>query len=64
MKPTYRKSCAANLQMLSDSVVNDKPVCGFRSFLAKITKFTKNIWELVIENVIILGHLMADTSSK
>ena len=26
------------------------------------TKFAKNIWEPVIENVIILGSLMADTS--
>ena len=36
----------------------------FRSFLVKITKFAKNIGEPVIENVIILGHLMANTSSK
>ena len=36
----------------------------FRSFLTEITKFAKNIWEPVIENVILLGHLMADTSSK
>ena len=43
---------------LDGSVVNDK------RFLAKITKFAKNIWEPVIENVIILGHLMADASSK
>ena len=27
-------------------------------------KFAKNIWELVIQNVIVLGHVMADTSSK
>ena len=32
--------------------------------LTKIAKFVKNIWEPVIENVIILGHLMANTSSK
>ena len=48
----------------SYSVVNDKPVCGFCSFLPKIAKLAKNIWEPVIENVIILGHLIADTSSK
>ena len=47
------------------SVVKDKLVCSFfNSFLTKIAKFTKDIWEPVIENIIILGHLMADTSSK
>ena len=45
-------------------VVGGKPVTGFCLFLAKITKFAKNIWEPVIENVTILDHLMADTSSK
>ena len=32
--------------------------------LVEKTKSAKNICELVIENVIILGFLMADTSSK
>ena len=36
----------------------------FRSFLAYISKFTKSIWEPVIQNFIILGHLMANTSSR
>ena len=40
--------------------MNDKNYVDFRSFLAKITKFAKNIWERVIENVIILGQVMAD----
>ena len=44
--------------------MNEKPVWGFSLFWVKITKFKKNIWEPVIENVIILGHLMANTSSK
>ena len=36
----------------------------FRFVLVEKTKSAKNIWELVIEEVIILGFLMADTSSK
>ena len=36
----------------------------FRFVLVEKTKSAKNIWELVFENVIILGFLMADTSSK
>ena len=35
----------------------------FRFVLAEKTK-SANIWEPVFENVIILGFLMADTSSK
>ena len=46
---------------ISISGVNNKP---FRLFLAKITKFAKNIWEPVIDNIIILGHLMVNTSLK
>ena len=36
----------------------------FHFVLVEKTKSAKNIWEPVIENVIILGFLMADTSSK
>ena len=36
----------------------------FRFVLVEKTKSAKNIWEPVFENVIILGFLMADTSSK
>ena len=36
----------------------------FRFVLVKKTKSAKNIWEPVIEEVIILGFLMADTSAK
>ena len=36
----------------------------YRFVLVEKTKSAKNIWELVFENVIILGFLMADTSSK
>ena len=36
----------------------------FPFVLVEKTKSTKNIWEPVIEEVIILGFLMADTSSK
>ena len=36
----------------------------FRFVLVEKTKSAKNIWEPVIEEVIILGFLMADTSSK
>ena len=36
----------------------------FHSFVTKITKFAQNIWEPVIENVLILGFLMADTPSN
>ena len=59
---TWRTLTLLACTLVLISVVNDKPVCDFCSFLAKITKF--NIWEPVIENVIIVGHLMADTSSK
>ena len=45
------------------SVVIGFPVCGI-SFRFGKTKSAKNIWEPVIEDVIILGFLMADTSSK
>ena len=34
----------------------------YRFILVEKTKSTKNIWEPVIENVIILGFLMADAS--
>ena len=47
---------------LISSGVNDKPV--FHSLLVEITKYLKNIWQPVIENVIILGFVMVDTSSK
>ena len=36
----------------------------YRFIVVEKTKSTKNICELVFENVIILGFLMADTSSK
>ena len=36
----------------------------FHFVLVEKTKSAKNIWEPVFENVIILGFLMADTSSK
>ena len=36
----------------------------YRFILVKKAKSAKNIWEPVIEDVIILGFLMADTSSK
>ena len=36
----------------------------FRFVLVEKTKSAKNIWEPVFENVIILGFLVADTSSK
>ena len=44
------------------SVVNGFPV--FRFVLVEKTKSANNIRELVIENIIILGFLMANTSSK
>ena len=40
------------------------PIHKQASLAGRLMKFTKNIWEPVIENVIILDHLMADTSSK
>ena len=36
----------------------------YRFVLVEKTKSAKNIWEPVFEDVIILGFLMADTSSK
>ena len=36
----------------------------YRFIVVEKTKSTKNICELVFENVITLGFLMADTSSK
>ena len=36
----------------------------YRFVLVEKTKSTKNIWEPVFEDVIILGFLMCDTSSK
>ena len=36
----------------------------FRFVLVEKTKSAKNIWEPIFENVIILGFIMADTSSK
>ena len=38
------------------------PYAVFCFILVEKTKSTKNIWEPVIENIIILGFLMADTS--
>ena len=46
------------------SVVNGFPVCGISFRFGEKKKSAKNIWEPVIEEVIILGFLMADTSSK
>ena len=43
---------------IDSSVVNGFPVCRF--VLVEKTKSTKNIWEPVFENVIILGFLRAD----
>ena len=36
----------------------------FHFVVVEMTKPTKNIWQMGFENVIILGFLMADTSSK
>ena len=36
----------------------------FCSVVVEIMKFAKYTWEIVIESIIILGFLMADTSSK
>ena len=41
---------------------NGMPVYCF--VMAETTKSTKNIWEPIIANIIILGFLIADTSSK
>ena len=46
------------------SVVNGFPVSGICFVFVEKTKSAKNIWELVIEDVIILGFLLAYTSSK
>ena len=46
------------------SGLNNKPVSDLLLLLVKITKSARNIWEPVIESVIILGFIMADTSSK
>ena len=52
------------LSSLNISVVNGFPVCVFCFVLVEKTKSAKNIWEPVFESIIILGFLMADTSSK
>ena len=69
MKPNMAVSSQQNYdaspQMyINGSVVNSLPVCGiwFR-FGKKKTTSVKNIWEPVFEDII-LGFLMADTSSK
>ena len=36
----------------------------FHFILEEATKSTKNIWKLVIEKVVVLGFLMANSSSK
>ena len=36
----------------------------FRFVLVEKTKSAKNIWQPVLEDILILGFLMADTSSK
>ena len=44
------------------SVVNSFRYAEYLFVLVEKTKSTKNIWEPVIVNIIILGFLMTDTS--
>ena len=60
----FGPECSGVIIRVYDSGVNDKPVCSFSFVLVQITKFAKNIWAPVIENVIILGHLMANILSR
>ena len=44
--------------------VNGKPAYCISYILEEMTKFAKNIYVPVIENVIVLGFLLVNTSSK